>query len=110
MKNQVTVKQLKDQNFRVEVYHGRQYVPGEKTVLDTNNVENNFPVMSRRDMKIKEDKNDFVLSHKGGFTIVELTTPDGKTAKGKFNFGKTCSFNRRIGLTAAIGRALKQIS
>lgn len=43
----------------------------------------------------------------GGFTLVEITTPDGTTLKGKFNFGKR-RFERKIGVKAAIGRAFAQ--
>ena len=42
----------------------------------------------------------------GGFTVVEVTTPDGATSKGKYNFGKR-RFERKIGVAAALGRAYK---
>ena len=42
----------------------------------------------------------------GGFTVVEVTTPEGKTFRGKYNFGKR-RFERKIGVVAALGRAYK---
>lgn len=43
----------------------------------------------------------------GGFTVVEVSTPEGRTFKGKYNFGKR-RFERKIGVVAALGRAYKQ--
>jgi hypothetical protein len=42
----------------------------------------------------------------GGFTEVILVTPSGEQHVGKCNFAKTRPFNRRNGLTGALGRAL----
>lgn len=43
---------------------------------------------------------------KGGFTIVKVTTPEGETFTGKFNFSKNRQFNKKIGVAAALGRAM----
>lgn len=53
-------------------------------------------------------KNDYkhCVSTHGGFTEVELIDPNGQVYKGKYNFNKH-PFNRKKGLRAALGRALK---
>lgn len=47
----------------------------------------------------------------GGFTVVEVTSPDGTTTwKAKYNTPKGANFNRRRGITACLGRIQKEIS
>ena len=41
----------------------------------------------------------------GGWTQVEVVTPEGQTLHGKYSFGKR-NFHRKHGVAAAIGRAL----
>jgi hypothetical protein len=44
----------------------------------------------------------------GGWTEVEIVSPEGQVGFGKFNFTNK-PFNRKIGLSAAIGRAFKRM-
>jgi len=44
----------------------------------------------------------------GGWTEVDIETPYGEIGNGKFNFNNR-PFNRKIGLKAAFGRALKKM-
>ena len=47
------------------------------------------------------------ISPKGGLTEVEIRTPDGKELKGKAECSRKDTFNRKLGLTIAVNRALK---
>jgi len=55
------------------------------------------------------DGNYFTLLNNGGFTTVEVTMPDGTVLRGKHNFSAHKPFVRRIGVTAALGRAFGNI-
>lgn len=46
------------------------------------------------------------VSPKGGFTTATIVTPTGEEYVGKFNFTNR-AFNKRIGILAAFGRAMK---
>jgi hypothetical protein len=82
-----TIKQLRQNGYKVRVMHSRYYQPVHKM-----------------DGVYKE------VSSRGGSTTIELTTPDKQTTV----FGKSvCSmednFNRRVGNAIALGRALNQL-
>lgn len=49
------------------------------------------------------------VSPVGGFTTVEVTTPDGHVVAKKYNFGKTVPFCRKKGVIAALGRVMKEL-
>ena len=49
------------------------------------------------------------LSGKGGKTMIELTTPNGKTLTGESYCSKNDNFCRKIGNSIALGRILKQL-
>lgn len=72
----VTVKSLRKSGFKVRVLHTRNLL------------------------------HDGSPSCKGGSTTVEITTPDGKDISGTANCRDDERFDRRLGLTIAIGRAL----
>lgn len=110
MKKQVTIKELKEQGFRVDIYHGRKFVFNSLKVKQDNEIlittgEDLF--MSRRDFKNAENKikDSYSLSNQGGFTMLTLTK-DGKELKGKFNVPSGSQFNRRVALDSAINKAL----
>src|SRR3990167_2845805 len=101
-----TVENLRKQGYKVRVYHGRCFGDYNEFVDRTFAISKKdvltAPYQNKFGISIESDK----LSCFGGFTRVELTTPDGNyTSFGKFNFGNR-QFNRKIGLQAAIGRAL----
>lgn len=84
---QPTIKQLRQRGYKIRVLHTRHQNPVQK-------------LMGKA----------FELSPHGGSTTIELTTPDKQ-----YNvFGKSvCSlednFNRKVGNSIALGRALKQL-
>lgn len=101
----MTVEELRKNGYKVRVYHGRLYnvYPGVGGTLDMSLWD---VAMSRRDWEAQYpmyEFSDWVDSY-GGFTRVEITTPEGETKVGKFNFNNR-PFNRKLGLVAAIGRA-----
>lgn len=88
-----TIESLRKNGFKVRVIHYR-YHPDSKDFFS----------------KHEEDERGLPSSERssfGGFTKVEVTTPDGETLVGKFNFSKSVQFNHKIAVKAAIGRALK---
>lgn len=100
MKNTKTIDQLKKEGFYIDVYHGRTHV-NKDTPWE-------IKVISRKDAEKSGVLNNYFLSHEGGFTLIEITSPEGKKVRGKHNFGKR-SFNRKIGLNSALGKALKEL-
>jgi hypothetical protein len=87
--NQPTIKQLRQQGFKVRVLHTRKYHTPNAYYIDN----------TRRE-----------LLPKGGSTKIEITTPDKTTTV----FGESiCSdedlFNRKVGNSIALGRALKAL-
>ena len=84
---QPTIRQLRQQGYKVRVMHKRHLVQVPSLFSDR-----------------------FETHARGGSTTIELTTPD----KSKTVFGKSvCSlednFNRKVGNSIALGRALKQL-
>lgn len=51
----------------------------------------------------------YALKAKGGRTQIEITTPYGATVKGVADCSRKENFNRKVGLTIALGRALNQL-
>lgn len=102
MKNNKTVQQLKQEGFRVDVYHGRRFL---------HKPTGNVVVMSRRDMGKENEtfQKECELLNDGGFSLVELSK-DGKTSRGKYNFSTHTSFHRKISFTVALGRAVKNFN
>jgi len=98
---------LRKSGYKVRVYHCREYecpVSTEHKLL-----------ASRKEYQswiedVKRANLEVFLTHKlssrGGFTIVEIRTPDGTELKGKYNTPKGKQFNRKLGLKVAINRAL----
>lgn len=102
MKNEVTIKQLKEEGgVFIEVYHARTFVSNETGELGE--------MMSRREARLEGLDETYTVTCKGGFTRVELTREDGKKGVGKFNFNNR-HFNRKLGLRAALGKALHQLN
>jgi hypothetical protein len=51
-----------------------------------------------------------MLSPKGGCTIVEIHTPEGKQYTGIAKCSKSDCYNKKRGLAIALGRAIKEMS
>ena len=82
-----TVKQLRQSGYKVRVLHARRH-----------------ELVKRLGHVSKE------LCAKGGNTTVEITTPDGKNLTGVASCFNCDSYNKRLGVRIAIGRALSQLS
>lgn len=104
MMNYPNVEILRKSGYKVRVYHGRCWrISSDKS--------SEVDYMSRREydeFNHRVANLSYELLCKGGFTIVEITTPDGDDLSGKFNVPKDCSFNRKLGLKIATNRALKK--
>jgi hypothetical protein len=82
-----TIKDLRQSGYKVRVLHHRNVV-----------------YQQRIDGSVK------VFSPKGGKTIIDITTPDGsKTVTGFSQCSEKDSWNRKLGNSIALGRALTQI-
>lgn len=94
-----SVAALRQSGNKVKVCHSR-YIPvwdGEQFTLQL------IPI---REIKDKEGNLKGVWS-KGGSTVVEIDTPDGKKLQGTAQCNLADSFNRKIALRIALGRAFK---
>ncbi len=80
-----TVKQLRQSGYKVRVLHTRNY----KLVEHLDNITKQ-------------------VTAKGGTTTIEITTPDGKNLTGVAHCSNQDSYNKRLGVRIAIGRALSQ--
>lgn len=91
-----TVEVLRKLGFMVRVYHGR--------VFQAHDYNDARIVTSKREMQAEDNNFHYTLLCHGGYTRVDITTPDGVELHGKYSFGNR-QFNRKLGLQAAIGRA-----
>lgn len=83
-----TVKQLRQSGYKVRVCHTRHY---DNTVKLATGLTK-------------------ILSAKGGKTAVQITTPEGKDISGEAFCSKEDSYNKKLGVKIAIGRALSLLS
>lgn len=89
---------LRKNGYKVRCIHKRYLMEGEEA--DGNKL------VSRKDIHKLFWHN---VDAKGGLSIVEITTPDGQNADGEAACNKIDSFNRKIGLSIALGRAMKKL-
>ena len=98
--NNKTIKELQNENFFVEVYHGRTHV---------NNEDGSVVITSRRDARLSGLTDTHTVFCKGGFTYLKLTDKNGVEVIGKCNFSNNRHFHRKHGLKVAIARALAKL-
>jgi hypothetical protein len=84
-----TIQQLRKTGYKVRVIHKRNYVP-------------NWPNKLSPGIR---------LSSKGGYTRIDVTIPDGSvTVSGESRCSINDSYNRKLGNSIALGRALSQLN
>jgi hypothetical protein len=81
-----SIKQLRQSGWKIRVIHRRNYDTVDK-------IDGRFPV----------------LSNFGGSTTVEITSPEGLNAAGTAVCSMKENFNRRVGNSIALGRALQTL-
>ncbi len=102
-----SVAELRRQGNKVKVMHRRWYV--------TDTLKPEYLLFTRFELE------EFCLNNPvgapllgplscGGATLVEITSTDGKNAVGMAECSLTDNFNRRFGLTKALGRALSNLN
>lgn len=84
-----TVKSLREKGWKVRVLHGRNY---SESIIGK----------SRRFVQR-------VLKAKGGNTVVELTSPNGKEFSGKARCHPNDNYNKKEGVRIALSNALSSI-
>lgn len=100
----VTVQQLRDSDFKVRV---RQY---RRVVASPNS--NKVSYMTRHEYENGYQKYQWgdVVLHTGGQTVVEVTDKNNVTYTGVADCSTRDTYNKRIGLAAALGRAVKTMN
>lgn len=82
-----TIKQLRQKGYKVRVLHTRSYISRQR-----------IGGISKE------------LSNFGGYTKIEVTTPDqSSTVVGESKCSPKENFNRRLGNSIALGRALSNL-
>jgi hypothetical protein len=97
-----SVEKLRKSGYKVRVYHIRRINMFIDTIYGYE-----AEIMSRREFESAYQHLKFgqCVDSYGGFTMVEIDTPEGENLKGKFNVPSGHQFNRKLGLRVAIGRA-----
>ena len=92
----MTVQELRSNGYKVRVSHFRRV--GKK-------------LMSRRDFEESGfgDVWGDVIQPFGGMTLIEVTDPNGITVESKALCQSEENYNKRIGVSIALGRALKRL-
>ena len=102
--NSDNINNLRKQGVKVRVLHLRRVIVPQATTKGIKNIEHLY---SRSEIEELIARN--VVHHVspiGGFTRVEITTPDGQVYKG-ISESKRDIFNRKVALHVALGRAVK---
>ncbi len=86
-----TVKQYRQNGFKVRVTHYRLTVGGEMIQYS------------------RKTKCGTIMQHNGGYTIVEVRDPAGTEVSGCAKCSVHDKFNYTVGTNIALGRALKQL-
>ena len=87
-----TVKSLRQSGYKVRVIHKREYT------------YTSGPFFTDKTIK-KESR----MNEKGGYTFVEIRTPDEKEYFGEAKCSDLDNYNKKVGVQIALGRALKKI-
>lgn len=91
----MSVASLRQNGYKVRVNHYRPYEYGEEGVLYTRfmaSVMSSYPNLGGP-------------KPRGGETRIEITTPNGETLNGVARCSDKDSFNRKLGVSIALGRA-----
>jgi len=86
-----TVKQYRQNGFKVRVTHYRLTVEGEVIQYS------------------RKTKSNTIMHHNGGCTTVEVRHPDGTEVTAYSQCSIHDNFNYNVGTNIALGRALKQL-
>lgn len=96
MKNETTktVQSLRQEGYRVRVQHSRYLRNGAL-----------IPMREYYTKFTKEERESHPIDPRGGFTFIELETPDGKDIKTRADCSQKDNFNYEMGRRIALGRA-----
>lgn len=96
-----SVYQLRKEGYKVRISHSRY-------VLSYDGEDVKFELVPIKEIKEKEGNLKSVWS-KGGFTKIEVDTPDGQNIVGTAQCNLSDSFCRSLALKIALGRAFKNL-
>jgi hypothetical protein len=109
-KNPPTIHDLRKAGYKVRIVHARCSVQGIKDIenlVKNGTKKRNLP--TPRYYLRKEFKNSENIAAKGGVTVVEVTTPQGKTYRGDSVCYFGDAFNRKLSVKIAMGRLVSSI-
>lgn len=110
----LTVENLRKNGYKVRVCHTRDFWPLVDLAGES--------IMTRREYEqclsngsifgsphCEQETYDYgdVVQPTGGFTLVEVTKPDGETIRGKCNFSVHKQYNKREGVKIALFKAFR---
>ena len=89
-----TIESLRKDGYKVRVIHYRENTSGT--------------LMSTRELKHRNDEygEELIILSKGGKTHIDITSPDGPTFSGESYCSLKDGFNRKMGNSIALERAL----
>jgi len=105
------ILELREQGYKIKVKQLRQGTVGFAP----------FGFFTKHEIRDRQEKDPRLQAHpRGGKTIITITTPEGRTVEGvarcriddindKGKWRKGDCFNKKIGLTIALGRATKAL-
>jgi len=104
----MNIDELRKNGNRVRVCHLRRVLTME---IHRNKFRQVERFMSRSEIEeLEARKIPHIVSLFGGFTRVEITSPDGDAYIGTAIESRRYQFNRKIALKTAVGRAMKKMS
>lgn len=86
------VHELRKAGWKIRVIHKRYF--------------GGIALLSRKEATVSSWRNCLT---RGGLTIVELTTPNGKNSTGEARCSKSDNFDRKKGVSIALGRAITNL-
>ena len=96
------LKELKGSGYKISVYHGR---------LFNNNSSSSKLILNQKEASELLNKGEnLTLNNHGGFTLVEITSTDGRVFSGKESVKAGNQFNRKLGFHRAFSKAVKNLN
>jgi len=99
MKDNITVHSLRKAGNKVRIQHKRRY-------FDPSNKR--WVFLTKYERSLSELPGHVQLEGKGGVTSIELTTKDGKNLASLAECSKKDGYNRKLGISIALGRILNE--
>lgn len=109
--NTKTIEAIRQVGGTVRIQHIRRFLKPKPRVLNLDPIVEIIEEKVTKENKVSsiEQKLGAKISPCGGVTIVEVTTPDGEKLTEKARCRENDQFNKRLGVSIALGRIIKKI-